>query len=82
MPRYYFHLDRPGTQLKDETGVTLPDSEAAWYQAVRSARERIDDGGEPAEVWEAGMVEIVDERGLPVDRIPMIEIVRFGSGAN
>lgn len=82
MPRYFIHLDRPGTQLKDEVGVSLPDSEAAWYQAVRSARERIGEGGEPAEAWEAGMVEIVEEGGRPVDRIPMIEIVRFGSGGS
>ncbi|MFN3389506.1 MAG: DUF6894 family protein [Allosphingosinicella sp.] len=82
MPRYFIHLDRPGAPLKDEIGVTLPDSEAAWYQAVRNARERIDDGDEPPEAWEAGMVEIVDEGGLPVDRIPMIEIVRFGSAGH
>lgn len=82
MPRYFIHLDRPGTQLKDDVGVSLPDSEAAWYQAVRNARERIDSGGEPPEAWEAGMVEIVDEGGLAVDRIPMIEIVRFaGAGS-
>lgn len=82
MPRFFFHFESRGVRVRDEVGLRLPDAEAAWYQAVRSARERIDDGGEPAEVWEAGMVEIVDERGLPVDRIPMIEIVRFGSGAN
>lgn len=82
MPRYFIHLDRPGAQLKDEVGVSLPDPEAAWYQAVRNAQERIDHGGEPPEAWEAGMVEIIDEAGLPVDRIPMIEIVRFGGAGH
>ena len=81
MPRYFIHLDRPGTRLDDPVGVALPDAEAAWYQAVRRARERIGGGPEPAEAWEVGCVEIVDERGLRVDRIPMVEIVRFGGSA-
>ena len=77
MPRYFIHLDRPGTRLTDEVGVTLPDAEAAWYQAVRNARTRMDERHEPAEAWEVGAIEIVDDRGLRVDRIPMLEIVRF-----
>ena len=39
MPRYYFHVARDGGRLQDEEGLALPDAEAAWYQAVRSARE-------------------------------------------
>ncbi|MEA3062604.1 MAG: hypothetical protein QOJ94_2385, partial [Sphingomonadales bacterium] len=39
MPRFYFHLHGRQDHLTDEQGLVLPDAEAAWYQAVRSARE-------------------------------------------
>jgi hypothetical protein len=82
MPRYFFHFDCPAGRLRDEVGVPLPDAEAAWYQAVRSARERIETAAVPAAAdWEHASVEIMQEGGLPVDRVPLIEIARFQYGA-
>ena len=76
MPRYYFQLRDPGAPLGDEDGVTLPDAEAAWYQAVRNARELI--GGDGcASAWADKHLDIMDDRGLRVDTIPLQEIARY-----
>ncbi|HEX8668273.1 MAG TPA: hypothetical protein VF727_07875 [Allosphingosinicella sp.] len=80
MPRYFFHFDAPSTSRRDEIGVTLPDVEAAWYQAVRWARDEMGSEGTGLELWEAASVHIVDESGLPVDRVPLGEIARFAGG--
>ena len=81
MPRYYVHLSCPEGRLEDGEGAALPDPEAAWYHAVRSARTRLGEEEGRAQRWAQGSIEIVDECGLPVNRIPMIEIVRFEGGA-
>jgi hypothetical protein len=77
MPRFYFHLAREGGRLQDEEGLTLPDAEAAWYQAVRSARELI--RAEPALGcrWDRQSIEIVDEIGTPVDQVAFADIVAY-----
>jgi len=77
MPRYYFHLARDGGRLQDEEGLPLPDAEAAWYQAVRSARELIRADVALGTRWEHQAIEIVDERGVPVDRVPLADIVHY-----
>jgi hypothetical protein len=77
MPRYYFHLARDGGRLRDEEGLALPDAEAAWYQAVRSARELVRAelilGGR----WDRQAIEIVDEGGAPVDQVALADIVPY-----
>ncbi|HEU0134560.1 MAG TPA: hypothetical protein VFR28_07030 [Allosphingosinicella sp.] len=77
MPRYYFHLAREGGRLEDEEGLALPDAEAAWYQAVRSARELI--RAEPAlgVRWDRQSIEIVDEGGAPIDQVALADIVHY-----
>lgn len=77
MPRFYFHLARDGGRLRDEEGLALPDAEAAWYQAVRSARELV--RAEPAlgVRWDRQAIEIFDERGAPVDRLALADIVPY-----
>ena len=77
MPLYYFHLQRDGGRLDDEEGMRLPDREAAWYQAVRSARDLIRAERTIGCTFGSEVVEIEDERGIPVDRIPLEEIARF-----
>lgn len=78
MPRYYFHLHEHGSRrLRDEQGLALPDPEAAWYQAVRSARELLRADVQLGCSWEGQAVEIEDEKGLPVGHIPLQEIVQF-----
>ena len=77
MPRYYFHLRDQGSRLTDEDGVSLPDAEAAWYQAVRSARELIRADLQLGCKWDGKAVEIQDERGAPVAQIPLQEIATY-----
>ena len=77
MPHYYFHLSRNGAALRDEAGVRLPDPEAAWYQAVRSARELIRAELVMGGRWDDQAIEIVDERGAPVDHLPLAEVAGY-----
>jgi hypothetical protein len=77
MPRYYFHFEDQGVRIRDEIGLSLPDPEAAWYQAVRSARDLIRAETSLGCAWDARVVQIEDDKGLPVDRVPLIEIARF-----
>lgn len=77
MPRYYFHVHGYGHRLTDEQGVVLPDSEAAWYQAVRSAREVIRADLHLGCSFEQQRIEIVDDRGSPVEQIPLADIARY-----
>ena len=77
MPRYYFHLSGERQKLRDEEGLMLPDSEAAWYQAVRSAREVIRADLHLGCRFEGGVIEIADERGAPLDHLPLTDIARY-----
>ena len=77
MPRYYFHIARDGGRLHDEEGLALPDAEAAWYQAVRSARELIRADVALGTRWDHQVIEIVEEGGMPVDRVPLADIVHY-----
>ncbi|PSJ40801.1 DUF6894 family protein [Allosphingosinicella deserti] len=80
MPLFYFHFEHQGVQVKDEQGLSLPDHEAAWYQAVRSARDLIRAEQTLGCGWAGQWVQIEDEGGIPVDRIPLEEIARYAGG--
>ena len=77
MPHYYFHLAREGDRLRDEEGLKLPDAEAAWYQAVRSARELIRGDLALGTRWERQAIEIFDEGGSRVDQVALADIVHY-----
>ena len=77
MPRFYFHVAREGGRLQDEEGLTLPDAEAAWYQAVRSARELVRGELTLGGRWDRQAIEIVDERGATVDQVALADIVHY-----
>jgi hypothetical protein len=77
MPRYYFHLRDRADQLRDEEGMALPDAEAAWYQAVRAARELVKADIHLGCSYEHKLVEIVDEEGLRVDTLPLQAIADY-----
>jgi len=79
VPRYYFHVHGRRDRLTDEQGLVLPDAEAAWYQAVRSAREIIRGDLHLGCRFEEQVIEIADERGAPVDHIPLLEIARYAT---
>jgi hypothetical protein len=77
MPHYYFHLYGPGGRLEDERGMKLPDAEAAWYQAVRSARELIRAELMLGGRFENQSIEIVDGEGRPVDQLRLTDVARY-----
>jgi len=77
MPRYFFHLNGPDTDLRDEEGMVLPDAEAAWFQAVRSARDMIRAELHLGTCWDGQTIEIADDEGAPLDKVPLAEIARY-----
>ena len=77
MPRYYFHVAREGARLQDEEGLALPDAEAAWYQAVRSARELIRGELALGTRWDRQAIEICDECGARLDQVALADIVHY-----
>jgi hypothetical protein len=77
MPLFYFPLEREGDRLSDEEGMILPDVEAAWYQAVRSARDLIRAELMLGGRWEQQAIEIADETGDRVERVPLAEIANY-----
>lgn len=77
MPRYYFHLARDGGRLQDEEGLALPDAEAAWYQAVRSARELIRAEPTLGVRWDDQSIEICDEVGARIESVALADIVHY-----
>jgi hypothetical protein len=77
MPHYYFHLAREGDRLQDEEGLKLPDAEAAWYQAVRSARELVRGELALGTRWDRQAIEICDERGTRLDQVALADIVHY-----
>lgn len=77
MPRYYFHVQGPKDRLRDEEGLVLPDAEAAWYQAVRSAREIIRADVSLGCGFEDQAIEIADDKGRPLNHVPLVEVARY-----
>jgi hypothetical protein len=77
MPHYYFHLAREGDRLQDEEGLKLPDAEAAWYQAVRSARELVRAELTLGGQWDRQAIEICDECGTRLDQVALADIVHY-----
>ena len=79
MPRFYFHFENEGVRVRDEIGLVLPDAEAAWYQAVRSARDLLHAERTIGCSFAQQSVQIEDEKGMPVDRLPLREVAGFVS---
>lgn len=79
MPTYYFHYSDGRERRVDPQGMRLPDDEAAWYQAVRSARELIRADLRRAPIDPGSRFEIEDEEGVPVLAVPLEEVVRLAT---
>ena len=76
VPHFYFHLQGGEGRVPDPNGVSLPDEEAAWYQAYRRAREiAAAPGGENRRGWHS--VEVEDERGAAIWTLPLAELVEL-----
>ena len=74
MPLFYFHLREGHARHDDQEGVTLPDAEAAFYQAFRSARDRFGEQLRDPRILGERQVEVEDEAGVPVWTIPLFDI--------
>ncbi len=75
MPRFFFHLDDGSSRTPDPEGMVLPDAEAAWYQAVRNARELIQTQFGSGVVTPGQRLEIEDEEGQPVWAFPIEDVI-------
>ncbi len=74
MPRFYFHFDDGSSRTPDPEGMVLPDAEAAWYQAVRNARDLIQAQFGKGTLSPSHRLEIEDEEGQPVWALPIEEV--------
>ena len=74
MPRFYFHYQDGHRLRQDPEGVVLPDAEAAWYQAVRSAREISIRDMQAGALRPGQCVEIADEAGRSINAVPLEEV--------
>lgn len=76
MPHYFFHLHDGDARLVDSSGVSLPDAEAAWYQAYRNARELLA-GGQDRGRWASQSLRVEEEGGHPVWTVPLTDIAEL-----
>lgn len=73
MPLYFLHI-RSGDKLEvDPDGTDLPDVDAAFAEALKVARELVD---EVADLGRDAMIEIADGSGEIVLIVPFSEAVR------
>ena len=77
MPRFYFHFQNGNGRTEDAEGIILPDEEAAWFQAVRSARDLYGEEILESAVEPDLRVEIQDEEGRCVLDVPLQEVTRL-----
>jgi hypothetical protein len=77
MPHFFFHIQQGQARVEDRRGLALPDAEAAWYQAYRSARELLAADGRDRRQWGGHSLEVVDERGGHVWTVPLTEIAEL-----
>lgn len=76
MPRYYFHVREGDERYRDGAGVDLPDDEAAWFHAVRHAREMMFEAQAEPAAAPRRVLEIEDEEGWLLDALPLLDMLR------
>ena len=81
MPRYRFHLVLEDAVLPDPDGQDLPDADAAWGVARRSARDLMRSDLGQAVNWMACRFEVRDEADEIVLEFPFPEAVEAGGPA-
>ena len=75
MPRYFFNVVLDGTTLADPNGQELPDADAAWEVARRSALDLMkSDLGRPMN-WVQCRFEVRDDANEVVLEFPFVEAV-------
>ena len=70
MRRYFFHLRGTGRMIPDEKGAELPDVETAHLAALESIKDILSDPETGAD-YSTWLIEIVDESGQTVLRVPL-----------
>jgi hypothetical protein len=79
MPHFYFHLHDGEARLEDQQGLSLPDAEAAWYHAYRSARDLLADRRRGREQYGGHCLQVEDEVGAHVWTLPLTEIAELAA---
>ena len=82
MPRYFFHLRCPETNLLDSSGADLSDADQAWEAARATARDLMQTEPEAGMNWLACSFEVTDEAGEVVFELPFSEVIEVRSGPN
>ena len=70
MGRYFFHLKNKGRLDPDDTGVDLPNPEAAFDEAVKAARGMMKDAALGGKDLSGQSFEVTDSEGEPVFTFP------------
>lgn len=76
MPRYFFHMLEQDERRPDPDGVELPDDEAAVDEATKAARDFIVEAIMTGNIVDGQIIEIVDQTGRQVQRLPLRSILR------
>ena len=75
MPRYFFHIRRPDSELvPDEEGAEFEEYEAAKHEAVESVRDLTVDTIKRGSKVASLAVEIADDDGKVLDTIKAREL--------
>ena len=78
VPRFYFHV-RDALDCEDREGVSLPDADAAYEEAVRGARSIMASEVARGHLPLNGEIEVVDAAGEWRRVVPFREVVRIES---
>ena len=77
MPRFYFHLDGGQRCRKGDEVIALPDTEAAWYHAYRSADAILTSPAPGDAPLPGAMLRVRDERGREVLTLSLAELLQL-----
>ncbi len=69
--RCFFHFVHAHDRIPDETGIDVPDLEAARYQALEAIREMRKETSPTADEWSGWHMEVADASGQVLLSIPL-----------
>ncbi len=76
MPRYFFHVRKPGGTVQDLEGIGLPSETAARTEAIKAARDIMAEHIHKGLDVSGWSFEIADEDGRHVTTVPFSEAIR------
>jgi len=77
MPHFFFHVHEGSQRTADRAGISLPDQEAAWYQAYRTARDILPADPIERRIWAERSLEVEDEAGQAVWTLPFGDVLEL-----